>query len=98
MKTDTLYTVLGAVLAAVILIVVESLCICYLWLWLIVPMGAPLLMLREAFAVGMFINFFIMQHKISNDQNLTRNKRVAYNVIATVGYLVLSYIYSAVLL
>lgn len=80
-----------------VMALLEAACIAYLWLWLIVPMGAPLLLFRQAFAVGMFINFFIMQHSIGLSE-LKPSLKILRMGMTTGAYLLLSYIYSVALL
>lgn len=91
--------IIGTAAATILLLLAQSLAIALLWYFLIVPMGARALLLREAFAVGMFINYFIMQKSLeekSKDRKL--EYRLSLIAIGTVVYLALSYIYAMVLL
>jgi multisubunit Na+/H+ antiporter MnhB subunit len=91
--------IIAVTATTILLLLAQSLAIALLWYFLIVPMGARALLLREAFAVGMFINYFIMQKNLeerSKDRKL--QYRISIIAIGTVVYLALSYIYAMVLL
>lgn len=100
MNNESVVKTVSIVGAVILSLLWQSLAIALLWLALIVPIfPVRALSLAEAFAVGMFINYFIAVESLS-----ARNKEkdMAYAIVSQSVlvslYLISSYIFSMFLL
>lgn len=83
--------------AIFLVILLMALVTAFLWLFLIVPLGFAALNLRQSLGIFIFINYFFMYQHIAKTISERGNRLIVF-IISTFIYLLLSYIYSKILL
>lgn len=83
----------------VLAILWHSLVVCWLWYILIVPIfNVKPLLLREAFAISIFLNFFIVVHNIEREDKNPYMRRLLAILLVSVVMVCFAMFYSWLLL